>query len=31
VFVFVEKIVRAPSGKADYRWARQIASEALGL
>jgi 3-oxocholest-4-en-26-oate---CoA ligase len=31
VFVFVEKMVRAPSGKADYRWARQIASEALGL
>jgi fatty-acyl-CoA synthase len=24
-FVFVAEIVRAPSGKADYRWARQVA------
>ncbi|HJO23194.1 MAG: acyl-CoA synthetase [Myxococcota bacterium] len=24
-FVFVEEIVRAPSGKADYRWARERA------
>ena len=31
VYVFVEKVVRAPSGKADYRWARQAAVEALGL
>jgi 3-oxocholest-4-en-26-oate---CoA ligase len=31
VFIFVEAIVRAPSGKADYRWARETASEALGL
>ena len=30
-FVFVDEIVRAPSGKADYRWTKQIASEALGL
>ena len=29
-FVFVDRIVRAPSGKADYRWARQTAMEALG-
>ncbi|HEU4431351.1 MAG TPA: cyanophycin synthetase, partial [Myxococcota bacterium] len=25
VFVFVDEIVRAPSGKADYRWAREVA------
>ena len=24
-FVFVDQIVRSPSGKADYRWAKQIA------
>ncbi len=30
VFVFVERIVRAPSGKADYRWARAVAMDALG-
>jgi len=30
-FVFVDEIVRAPSGKADYRWARQTAGRALGL
>ena len=24
-FVFVEKITRSPSGKADYRWARETA------
>ena len=30
-YVFVEKILRAPSGKADYRWAKQTAAEALGL
>jgi fatty-acyl-CoA synthase len=28
-YVFVEKIVRAPSGKADYRWARETAERAL--
>jgi fatty-acyl-CoA synthase len=27
-FVFCERIVRSPSGKADYRWARQRALEA---
>ncbi len=30
-FVYVEQITRAPSGKADYRWAQQRAREALGL
>jgi fatty-acyl-CoA synthase len=30
VFVFVPEILRAPSGKADYRWARQVALERLG-
>jgi acyl-CoA synthetase (AMP-forming)/AMP-acid ligase II len=29
VFVFVDEIVRAPSGKADYRWARDRAARAL--
>ncbi|MCU1394519.1 MAG: fatty-acid--CoA ligase [Ilumatobacteraceae bacterium] len=24
-FVFVDEIVRSPSGKADYRWAKQVA------
>ena len=28
-FVFVDELVRAPSGKADYRWAQQRALEAL--
>jgi fatty-acyl-CoA synthase len=28
-FVFVDELVRAPSGKADYRWAKQRALEAL--
>jgi 3-oxocholest-4-en-26-oate---CoA ligase len=26
VFIYVPEIVRSPSGKADYRWAKQIAS-----
>jgi len=26
----VEKVVRSPSGKPDYRWAKQVASEARG-
>jgi fatty-acyl-CoA synthase len=26
-FVFVDEIVRSPSGKADYRWARQMAAD----
>ncbi len=30
-FVYVDQITRAPSGKADYRWARQTAMRALGL
>ena len=25
-FVFVSEIVRSPSGKADYRWAKQVAA-----
>ena len=25
-YVFVDKVVRSPAGKADYRWAKQIAS-----
>jgi acyl-CoA synthetase (AMP-forming)/AMP-acid ligase II len=25
--VFVDEIVRSPSGKADYRWARQVATD----
>ncbi|MEB2344187.1 MAG: acyl-CoA synthetase [Deltaproteobacteria bacterium] len=29
-FVFVDEMVRAPSGKADYRWAKQRALEELG-
>jgi fatty-acyl-CoA synthase len=28
-FVFVDELVRAPSGKADYRWARERAIAAL--
>jgi fatty-acyl-CoA synthase len=30
-FVFVDEIVRSPSGKADYRWAKATALAALGL
>ena len=30
-FVFVDQLVRAPSGKADYRWAKQRALKELGL
>ena len=30
-FVYVDQISRAPSGKADYRWAKATAYEALGL
>jgi fatty-acyl-CoA synthase len=29
-FVFVDEIVRSPSGKADYRWAKQTALARLG-
>jgi acyl-CoA synthetase (AMP-forming)/AMP-acid ligase II len=28
--VVVERVVRSPAGKADYRWAKQAAVEALG-
>jgi fatty-acyl-CoA synthase len=27
-FVYVEEVVRAPSGKPDYRWARDVAARA---
>ena len=27
-FVFVDEIVRSPAGKADYRWAKQVAIDA---
>jgi fatty-acyl-CoA synthase len=30
VFVFVDELVRAPSGKADYRWAKAHAGDVLG-
>ena len=29
--VFVDEVVRAPSGKADYRWAKETAAARLGL
>ncbi len=29
-YIFVEEIVRSPSGKADYGWAKQIATDASG-
>ena len=29
-FVFVDAVVRSPAGKADYRWAKQTAADALG-
>ena len=25
-FVFVDKVLRSPSGKADYRWAKSVAA-----
>jgi acyl-CoA synthetase (AMP-forming)/AMP-acid ligase II len=28
--VLVDQVVRSPSGKADYRWAKATAAEALG-
>jgi 3-oxocholest-4-en-26-oate---CoA ligase len=28
--VVVDRVVRSPAGKADYRWAKQAAVEALG-
>ncbi|HME71746.1 MAG TPA: acyl-CoA synthetase, partial [Myxococcota bacterium] len=30
-FVFVDEIVRSPSGKADYRWARERATQERGV
>jgi acyl-CoA synthetase (AMP-forming)/AMP-acid ligase II len=30
-WVWVERVVRSPSGKADYAWARRVALEALGV
>ena len=30
-FVFVTEVVRSPSGKADYRWAKQIAADSSGI
>jgi fatty-acyl-CoA synthase len=29
-FVYVTDVVRSPAGKADYRWAKQIAADAAG-
>jgi fatty-acyl-CoA synthase len=29
--IFVDEMVRSPSGKADYRWAKELALKALGL
>ena len=29
--VFVDEMVRSPSGKADYRWAKKLALERLGI
>ncbi len=29
--IFVDEMVRSPSGKADYRWAKKKAYEALGI
>jgi fatty-acyl-CoA synthase len=29
-FVYVDEMVRSPSGKADYRWAKETATKALG-
>jgi fatty-acyl-CoA synthase len=29
-FVFVDRILRSPSGKADYPWAKRKAEEELG-
>ena len=26
---YVDEVVRSPSGKADYRWAKQVAAEPL--
>ena len=26
-FIFVDKVVRSPAGKADYRWAKETAAK----
>jgi acyl-CoA synthetase (AMP-forming)/AMP-acid ligase II len=26
-WVFVDEVLRSPSGKADYRWAREVAEK----
>jgi 3-oxocholest-4-en-26-oate---CoA ligase len=26
-YAFVDEVVRSPAGKADYRWARQVAEQ----
>ena len=31
VFIFVDELVRSPSGKADYRWAKGRAYDELGI
>ncbi|MBX3024134.1 acyl-CoA synthetase [bacterium] len=31
VILFVDEMVRSPSGKADYRWAKKLAYERLGI
>ena len=31
VFVFVDRVLRSPSGKADYRWAKRKAEEELDV
>ena len=30
-FVFVDEVARSPTGKADYRWAKQVAAPAVGM
>ncbi|MBI3689149.1 MAG: hypothetical protein HY239_00190, partial [Mycolicibacterium aromaticivorans] len=29
-FIRTEKVLRSPAGKADYRWAKELAVESLG-
>jgi fatty-acyl-CoA synthase len=29
-FVHTDKVVRSPAGKADYRWAKAMAAQAVG-
>ena len=31
VVLYVDEMVRSPSGKADYRWAAKLAFERLGI